>query len=227
MAVAGCGLLAGCGDVIPQLSEDDTATVTANIKPKKYDDFKPNAISGVRVDPSADPNAYKNFIAMKDFGLRQDPFALLASEQKFDRAQLAERLTTEAGWSIRFEPKPEEPAVLPEEPQPYRRLSGVLIGQTIMALINMEDGMVHVVRPGMKVPNSEWTVVSIDEEKAILKREGNKRPSTIIVRLEVDAGGGGGAPPGGPGGPPAGPGRGGRGGRGGPDGAGAGSGENK
>jgi hypothetical protein len=95
------------------------------------------------------------------------------------------------------------------EPQPYRRLAGILVGDTVSAIIIMEDGSAHIIKPGMRIPNSPWRVVSIDEEKAILRRAGNRKPTQITIRLETPLGGvpaQGGGRPGGPGGPGSGPG---------------------
>ena len=212
--MAGLGLVALVGCQPPTLSEEDVAVATPVISPdvKKLGEFKLEADAGVRVDPKVDPtfNLIKEQIAVKNFGGRTDPFALLAIERAFDRSQQAERLVGDVGWTVEFEPKVEEPIVVPEEPQPYRRLCGVLIGNSVWALIVMEDGKVHMVRPGQQIPGSEWKVESIDQEQAVLVRDPNKRPSRIVVRLEVDPTGGAGAPAGGGNTGGAGPGRGGR-----------------
>jgi hypothetical protein len=104
-------------------------------------------------------------------------------------------------------------------------LAGVLVGDTVSAIIVMEDGSTHLIKPGMRIPNSPWRVLSIDEEKAVLRRAGTVKPTQIIVRLEtppggVPTGGGGGR---GPGGAPGNPG--GAGGAGGRPGGGLGSGD--
>jgi len=56
-----------------------------------------------------------------------------------------------------------------------------------------------VIRPGSKIPNSDWTVESIDREKAVLVRGGNAEPHRIVVRLESPPPGMGGGGIGGPG----------------------------
>jgi hypothetical protein len=96
-----------------------------------------------------------------------------------------------------------------------------VVGDSVLALIDMGNGTTELIRPGQRIPGSEWTVVSIDEEKAILRRGGNRLPRQVTVRLELPPpgfGGGGntggfpggptgpGGPPGGPGMPPGGPG---------------------
>jgi hypothetical protein len=160
----------------------------------------------------------------QSFAPRNDPFALLREERAFDVSQSSERLLGEGGgFTFDYEPPvPRDDDAVIQEPQPYRRLAGVIVGESVLALIDMGDGRLEIIRPGQRIPNSEWTVVSIDEEKAVLRRGGNRLPRQIVVRLESPpfnpnqgGGGGGGAPgnmPGGgtPGrgglGPPGGPG---------------------
>lgn len=137
--------------------------------------------------------------------MRFDAFALLPAEKSFDRKQEAARLVGDlgGGFGLIYQAPPEPPD--PEsvvEPQPYRRLTGVLLGEGVMAIIEWEDGKTYMIRPGQQVGNSEWICVSIDTEKAILKRPGNKLPRQIYVRLEsrpanMGARGGGGGNPGG------------------------------
>ena len=99
------------------------------------------------------------------------------------------------------------------EPQPYRRLSGILIGDSVLAILE-EGGKSTIVRPGMMIPDTNWRVVSIDKDKAILRREGPQLPHEVEVRLEVGMPGftntgnqgGGGTPPPGRGGKNGGPG---------------------
>lgn len=163
----------------------------------------------------------------QSFAPRNDPFALMAEERAFHINQSSERVLSEnGGFTMDYvePPPPDTTEVI--EPQPYRRLAGVIVGESVLGLIDMGDGRpLEIIRPGQRIPNSEWTVVSIDEEKAILRRSGNRLPRQIVVRLESppfnpNQGGGGG--PAGPGGPGFGPGGGGPGGRpGGRPGAGA------
>lgn len=146
----------------------------------------------------------------QSFAMRNDPFALLAEEKSFEASQSSERVLAEAGpWRFDYE----EPVDTNPEPvfeqQPYRRLAGVIVGESVLAIIDMGEGRPpEIIRPGQRIPNSEWTVVSIDEDKAILRRTGNKLPKEIVVRLEsppAGLGGGGSANPGGgPGGNPGG-----------------------
>lgn len=159
------------------------------------------AEAGIPVAVVQDPQfaETKKVSATRAFGSRPDAFALLPTEVVYERAQVAARVVGEQGNFALFytPPPPAQDVTETFEPQPYRRLSGVLLGDGVLALIEMEDGRTYDVRPGMQIPNSEWTVVSIDTDKAILRRAGDKRPNRIAVRLEsrpvgTPAGGGGG-----------------------------------
>lgn len=213
----------GCsGESEPPLTPPQIALST-----KKYD---PKVEAGWSIPEGAatlvaDLRNYKAGHHGQSFTPRTDPFALLAEEKSFEASQSSERLLSEGGsWRFDYEvPEDKNTAPVLEE-QPYRRLAGVIVGESVLALIDMGDGRpLEIIRPGQRIPNSEWTVVSIDEEKAILRRAGNKLPKQIVVRLEspptgVGGGlgtgggtGGRGGPngPGGVGGPPKGGGGGG------------------
>ncbi len=179
--------------------------------------FEPNSQAGLEVKPDADATKLTKYVVKKAsvgaFGTaRTDPFALTSDERIFETGQEAERVFAgPSGFTVQLTPKPdiEDEAVAPE-PQPYRRLSGIVVGDSILAIFEEEGREPVIVTPGMRIPNSEWRVVSIDQEKAVLQRSGKVRPTQVIVRLEVPragttsagAGGmqGGGGFPGGPGG---------------------------
>lgn len=186
-----------------------TASTSSTATPAKYV-FKTKTGTPVAV---GDASLISNQAQARAFGIRKDPFALLPVERGFDQSQLAERLTSEMGYSTMYEPPVETDSTEEViEPQPYRRLAGILVGDTVSAILIMEDGQAHLIKPGMRIPNSPWRVVSIDEEKAVLRRAGNVKPTQIVIRLESPPGGvpnpggapGGGGPPGGvrPGGGP-------------------------
>jgi hypothetical protein len=201
IAMAGIGIFAsGCSEdpTIPPAPVTGTTSAAAPA-------FQYKGRTGVPV-AVGDPKLIASRIAERSFSSRPDPFALLPVERSFDQSQAAERLTQDLGYSTMYEP-PQEVAAPDEviEPQPYRRLAGILVGDTVSAILIMEDGSAHIIRPGMRLPNSPWRVVSIDEEKAVLRRAGNVKPTQIIVRLETPPGGvpsqgGGGGRPGGGGG---------------------------
>lgn len=211
VAASAVGLLAGC---IPTVEEDPSVGAA----PKKTREFRPNAQAGLPVTQSTDANRFKTFVAARGRSLgpaRPDPFALTAAERLFDEGQSSQRLLGLAGgFQQEFTPPDDTVALAPVvEPQPYRRLSGVIIGDSVLALIEMGDGRPpEIIRPGMRIPNSPWRVISIDQDKAVLRRADNVLPRQIEVRLESPPAGftapggapAGGAPGGFPGGPPGG-----------------------
>lgn len=157
---------------------------------------------------AAPADDFKKLVASKSFGSRRDPFALKPSEARFEKDQETYRLFGEiGGFTTQFEPPVEKVVEEFPEAQPYRRLAGVVVGDSVLALIDMGDGTLQVIRPGQQIPNSEWRVVSIDQDKAVLRRSGNRTPRQVVVRLESPPPGlGGGTPGGAPGGFPGGPG---------------------
>lgn len=197
LAVVGC-----------QQSEPPLQAATASVRPY---DFKPDVDAGWPIQKAnaqlvADLKKMTAGTYGQSFLPRNDPFSLLPEERSFERSQSSERVLSESGsWRFDYVAPPETGQVETVEPQPYRRLAGVIVGESVLALIDMGDGRpLEIIRPGQRIPNSEWTVVSIDEDKAILRRTGNKLPRQIVVRLESppfqpNQGGGGG---GGQGGPP-------------------------
>ncbi|MEP0767199.1 MAG: hypothetical protein HRF45_11740 [Fimbriimonadia bacterium] len=118
---------------------------------------------------------------------RADPFSVLPVEMAADeRARQQQLLAMLGDFQLFAEPKPKpvNPALIPVEPQPYRRLSGIVRGEAVAAILEVpgvSDPV--VVQPGDKV--GEWTVRSIDNEKLVLVRSGDKRPNTVEVKLEA------------------------------------------
>ncbi len=105
---------------------------------------------------------------------------------------------------------PQTPVIEIQE-VPTRRVSGILTGNGVYALLEGPDGT-KVVKPGDDVDG--YRVASINPDSVVLKRKFDRQVFTQVVPL-TDVGSGGGAPtgfsgrPGGPGGPgmgPAGPG---------------------
>lgn len=200
--------MVGCQEALPPLTAP-----TVTLPPNNFD---PNVDAGwgkgVVVGDAklvADLKLRNSGNLGQSFSPRNDPFALLAEEAAFERTQSSERILSQSGgFRFDYEEPVRNDVVEVQEPQPYRRLAGVIVGESVLALIDMGDGRLEIIRPGQRIPNSEWTVVSIDEEKAVLRRPGNRLPRQIIVRLESPPAGfgnqGGGAPSGagGPGGGP-------------------------
>lgn len=171
---------AGCHDVVGQ-----SAAPQKQVFPTPEPVFIA-APAGLPVGPAPADSAYK-LIHSQTTVTRPDAFRMHDFEEGYDIKARNEKIvqTTGGSWPSFFVPKPEIVQVETVEPQPFRRLAGVLVGDSVMAIIDMGNNTpMQVIRPGMQVPNSPWKVVSIDEEKAILRRTGNKRPKEIIVRLQ-------------------------------------------
>jgi len=109
-------------------------------------------------------------------------------------------------------PKPPQ-VELPEpfEPQPRRRVAGIIIGTTVSAILEQEGELPRIVYPGDMV--GEFRVAAITESGLILRRsKGNPREVRVPYEPPGNVGGGGGGtglggPRGGrPGAPPGAPG---------------------
>ena len=230
-AIAATALLAGCNLTGAMNPPDPFPTGSAPATA-----YTPTSAAGLPVTQDPDGTKLGKLVAQRSsagaFGkARSDPFALTGSERQFETLQAAERVFgSGSGFTNQLSAKPEvELQVTPPEPQPYRRLSGIVVGDSILAILEEQGREPVIVTPGSQIPNSEWRVVSIDQDKAVLRRSGNRKPNQIIVRLETPRFGtpgggqpGGGVPGGFPGGAPGGfpGGRGGPGGPGGPSGDG-------
>lgn len=191
-------LAAGCGggDAAVEAPEPPP-TLTPNIDISLFE----TADAGEPVLPVAGAplELYQTASTMTVTNARQDPFALLAMEGVFEKNQQRERMVSEAeggSWPVYYEEPPRQREEIEiTEPQPRRRLAGIVLSPTgVGALIEMEDGRTYEVRPGSRIPNSDWTVVSVDQDKAVLRRGGNRLPKVIVVTLEpgnrAPAGGG-------------------------------------
>lgn len=172
------------------------------------------------------PNSVTEAVAAATFASRRNPFAMFSEEAAFEtgiRYRLI--LSKMPGYAREFQPPKADtpPELQPIEPQPYRRLSGIYMGDTVQALVEIEgQSRTYLVSPGDRIGDTEWFVESIDSEKMILRRSSNRKPDRVVVWLEsppfrpgAPSGEGGGTPsPGGtgggqPGGRPGGPGVGG------------------
>lgn len=188
MVVAGVGLAAlavvGCkgGGAAPAPAQG-TQEVKAPPPPK----MDLGADAGVPLAASSDPKRWQNLIAAHRFEPRKDPFALEPIEAGFEARQESERLVVNQGGFSPLIPPPVPVSAPTEtyEPQPYRRLAGVLVGDSVLAIIEMGNGRPpEIVRPGQQIKGTDWTVVSIDQDEAVLRRGGNRLPHQIVVRLE-------------------------------------------
>lgn len=184
--LAAAGALAGCAG-----SGDTGATMTPPPPPSKAGPVVIKAQAGMPI-AAGDPTKFAQQIFNTPVPVRADPFSLMASEQAFEHQQLAQNLASQTSWPLFYKP----PAVVVSqpvvEPQPARRLAGIFIGDSITALIDMGDGKLIEIHPGQRIDKTEWMVVSIDSEKAVLRRVGSKKlPSEVIVRLETAPSGAG------------------------------------
>lgn len=203
LGLAGLALalsLAGCAE------EDMSSGASPPLKPDEpfsLDELLADVQAGKPLSAAATEADTLNVAKGTTFIGRTDPFGLLRQESAYERSQRAERLMQESGGFLTvWEPGPGPSAIPPTiqmEPQPYRRLSGILIGDSVLAIMELENGTTIIVRPGTKIPNTDWTVVSLDADKAVLRRPGNLRPTQIVVRLEtpMNRGSGGGGTTGG------------------------------
>lgn len=152
--------------------------------------FVPQAEAGIKLNPT-DPTQLIADASAQQFLIRPDPFALRAYEVAYDRSQFAARmLDTNSFYPNIAEVAEPVQEVFETEPQPARRLAGIILGESVTALIDMGDGRLRVIWPGQQIEGTEWTVFSIDEEKAVLRRDprSKKRPQFVVVRLQPDDG---------------------------------------
>jgi hypothetical protein len=185
-------------------SPDEDLPAPVATKAPVVPDFTATAAAGTRVDRLGQPVIVQQ-INTKKFPARNDPFQLHPIEQSYEVKQENMRVFASTGqfFPALVEDQPEVITVPVVQPQPYRRLAGVMVGETVVAIIDMGDGgPMRIIRPGERVEGTEWTVYSIDSEKAVLRRTGQALPREIIVRLESPplfrpTGGSGGAPGGG------------------------------
>ncbi|MEI7575249.1 MAG: hypothetical protein WCK51_00010 [Armatimonadota bacterium] len=188
-------LVVGCADPTKDLTEPTASSI------KKIDAIKPTAQAGIDKDvsKSMNPDRLKGLIAATSrFGSRSNPFELSADELRFDEFQASEKFLSDAGHFPNSFELPEDKAeeVVTQEAQPYRRISGIVIGDAVYAILE-QDGRSTIIRPGMQIPDTNWFVVSINRDGVTLRRSGNVLPNEVTVRLEV-------APPGMSSGAPAG-----------------------
>ncbi|GBC91895.1 hypothetical protein HRbin15_00355 [bacterium HR15] len=134
---------------------------------------------------------------------RKDPFALLPEEVEAMQADAF----TRAPFALVASPPPPPKVELPEpyEPQPKRRVAGIILGQTVSAILEQEGELPQIVYPGDMV--GEFRVAAITPEGVILRRsKGNPREVRVPYEPPGVAMGGGAAAPGGGAGAPGAPG---------------------
>ncbi len=183
-------LIVGC-----QSKQAEPAPVVGDLTSKIKKEFEEKRVQApmAGVPRQMIPHNKEELIASANlrFNSRKNPFSLFSEEMAFEtgiryRIILGKLAPT---YSLLVPPPVEEEPeeMRPVERQPYRRVIGIYFGDSIKAMIRMEDGKSYIVTPGTRI--GEWTVESIDAEKVVLVRDPSKRPSRVEVRLEA-------APPG-------------------------------
>jgi len=192
-------------------SASATSAAPATAPAPRPVEFDPKVDAGVPVTASTDASEATKLaaVASAQYGKYSTvgaAFKLKPSEIAYDDAQNAERLFGSFGFSTEYEEQEVVPPVARYEPAPFQRLSGIVVGVSVIALLEMTDGTTQLIRPGLQIPTTDWVVISIDEEKAVLRRQTKENviPRTVIIRLETAqigaaAGAAGGAPLGAPG----------------------------
>lgn len=185
LALAAALLIAGCGGgaAAPISSGAAPASQTTSSKAMGAPPMAIKAAAGMPVPPG-DASKLINLAVLK-VPARPNPFALTAIEGSYEMSQLAENLAGMGSFPMYYQPPPEVLPLPEVEPQPYRRLAGILIGDSVTALIDMGNGQIQEVHPGQRIQGTEWMVQSIDSEKAVLRRVGSRKlPQEVVVRLE-------------------------------------------
>ncbi len=196
-ALIGCG---GGSDTATTTTPPGPATPGAPpvLAPGQRYAFKSDA--GITLDQSApDMTELRELAGSKVGEPRKDPWSLLASETKFESTQTVARLMEGlGGFSDLYAPTTEQvdpnegtPRIVPAPPG--LRLAGIILANGVAALLEINGRLVEI-RPGTRLNNGEWVVVSIDNEKAVLRRTTKDLPHEIVVPLasRLDVGGGGG-----------------------------------
>jgi hypothetical protein len=149
----------------------------------------PSGVTPPPAPPAAPPQAPT---ARQPFTPRRDPFAPLPEEVAAMQADVFDPMRY---FVLASPPKP--PKVdLPEpfETQPRRRVAGLIIGNTVSAILEQEGELTRIVYPGDMV--GEFRVVAITENGLILRRsKGNPRevrvPYEPARNISGSSGGGG------------------------------------
>lgn len=181
LAVVGCG--GGASSV---------TTAAAPAATPKPVNFEPNVDAGVPVTQSADAAEYVKLATVTSgkypkHDANGSAFKLRGSELEYEAQQGMERVFSSSGFAVEYEEQEVIPPVARFEAAPFRRLSGIVVGVSVIALLEMLDGTTMLIRPGMTIPGTQWVVQSIDEEKAIMRRntKENVQPKLVVVRLET------------------------------------------
>lgn len=175
--------LAGC-----QGNGEAIQPVSAQLPPKP--DLKISADQGVPV-AKGQPVDARSMPEARNLVARNDAWALTPEEAAFNSSQMTESFLSRAGGfatEVDLETRDIQPDPPRVRPVPAWRLSGVIVGQGVMALLDMGTQTIEI-RPGTHIPGTEWYVVAIDSEKATLRRDGIDIPHEFQVGLAGPIGG--------------------------------------
>jgi len=207
----------GCADPVALSKPPDPGIPPPDKMLAAAGKFRPQTDAGADLRNAQPAGSWQDVINGHAFSTRVDPFALHPDEISYDKQQSMERVFGTMDWdTTRFTPRDDTIPQQEVEPQPYRRLAGVIVGDSILALVDMGNGQLQLIRPGQDIDG--WHVDAINSDEAVLSRSGNLLPRVIHVRLELppegsnsgqgQAGAGAGmATPGSPGGAGSGPAR--------------------
>lgn len=127
--------------------------------------------------------------ARPQFTPRRDPFAPLPEEVEAMQADAFDPARYYVLASPTKPPKVELPE--PFDPQPRRRVAGIIIGTTVSAILEQEGELPRIVYPGDMV--GEFRVAAITETGLVLRRSrGNPREVRVPYEPPGNVGGGGG-----------------------------------
>jgi len=194
-------------------SQPPPSTYSGGVRDDDYSGLAPPTNDGVMATPPPTTMAAapQPAAARPQFTPRRDPFAPLPEEVE---AMQADAFDPARYFVLASPPKPPK-VELPEpfEPQPRRRVAGIIIGATVSAILEQEGELPRIVYPGDMV--GEFRVAAITETGLILRRsKGNPREVRVPYEPPGNVGGGGvgggagigaprgggfGAPPGAPG----------------------------
>jgi len=180
-------LISGCSTIVASAQNPPAAPAATTPV------IGPDIDAGVPVTQGDVVKLHEQLKVTKATPPRPDPFALLPEEEAYDKKQLAENLRANYGgtWPLLYEHVDTTPPPPVVEPQPYRRLAGIIQGESVTAVIDMGDGRMITIHPGQRIEGTEWMVQSITSDYAILKRVGSRTlPQEVIVRLESPPAGG-------------------------------------
>ncbi len=186
--LAGTLVLAGCGTREAEIPASP-GDIVSKVK-KQFEENNPPEdlpMAGVKRDTVPHDKWAMIESANLVFASRRNPFALFGDEMAFETSIRYNIILSKLAppYSILIEEGEREvpESLRPVDPQPYRRASGILLGETVKAVI-VEGQRRYFVSPGDFLEGTDWMVLAITGDSVILVREESKRPNRMVVRLE-------------------------------------------